>query len=353
MIKLDLNTLKMVIAKLPKPIESDVDSSKSIKIKTVGSDVIFEANDFQIYSKVVVTNNSLMLEDKEIYINSIELSKCINAFSNKDREIELNITNTQLILKGKRSRFILQAIEDIEILEYKDDDLKELNINFNLFNNIVSILKDFSDTNNPSIALNGIFFGNGNNAVATNTRVLIQVSMDDVALQEDFIFPKFGINILKTISSKAKIFINNRNIVFKDFNNIVSISLLNAKFPAYQRVIKDSDEFIYTIVLNSDALEELRSALNSISKVSRNIEIIFSCNGLVVKILDSTVGAKITINTKIPSLTKEVSVRLDADGILKSIKNLDKVFIFIDDDKMPIKLLSNRITTVLMQLTLY
>lgn len=272
----------------------------------------------------------------------------INKLPNTIINIETDDSG-KLYIFTENSKFYLNCND---VNEFPEIDLSEndtcININSNIFRNIINQIAFASSTQESRPALTGIDFNFEENRLVCTATDSYRLAKKEIILDQvldrkyNLILPtrnlKEMIHLLPDSDEIVRMFVFDNKIIFK-INNIVFLtSVINATFPDTSRLVPD--EFKVSILVN---LNDFYSAIDRASLLSNNEEkntIRLETNGDVMKITSNVpeIGM-VDENINIKNVNNsDIVISFSARYMMEAVKtfNADEINLLFNGELLPI-----------------
>lgn len=264
----------------------------------------------------------------------------------------INITseeNGKLFIYTENSKFYLNCND---VNEFPEIDLEEnensININSNVFKNIINQVSFASSTQESRPALTGIDFNFEDNKLTCTATDSYRLAKKVIELDQNLenkynlILPtrnlKEFIHLIPDSDEIVKMFVFDNKIIFKVKNIVFLTSVINATFPDTSRLIPE--DFKVSVLVN---LNEFYSAIDRASLLSNNDEkntIRLETNGNMMKITSNVpeIGM-VDENISIENVNNvDIVISFSAKYMMEAVRtfNAEKINLLFNGEVLPI-----------------
>ena len=294
------------------------------------------------------TKETNIIEEGLATANGKKIAEIIRSL--KDDDITVELTESNLYLKQKSSKYKLPTFNAVEFPDFPMyDNLPKIGLSSQ---DLILAFKKVSpaiDTNNPKFELNGDLLDiktGGVNIVSTDTKRLAIFQINEKNSEElSIIIPKKAIQeIQKIFYNDVDIFYAQTYLFIKSKEALFFTKLINGKFPDYHRILPK--EFKFNLTLQKDRFVE---AIKQISIVSPEIKMTFIDDKISFESLsEENMEAKTEIDNSCNM--EEFSIAFSSKYILDFLSSIDtKEFVAnFNQSNMPFELDSDNFKTLVM-----
>ncbi|RDU61567.1 DNA polymerase III subunit beta [Helicobacter sp. MIT 14-3879] len=317
-ISIDKSIIEQALSNMQNAINKKdfTDITSNILLETSENNIVLKATDHEIYIKTSLIPTTAQGTIK-CAINGGIINNIMKSLN--EGEIILEETDNLLLIKQNKSCFKI-PIYEINNLPFRQNyqEMEKINIDNELF--IQGIKKIYHCCADPkdatNIAMQGILLEIKNNLfslIATDSRRLgfirkeYQGDIQDISC----ILPKKSINeILKLFNNEFEIYIkrinNEDNTSYIESIGIIYqnmefyTKLINARFPAYEAIIKKQPNAQCIKINKTDFIK----AINQINAVSNKVKITFTKEEIILETIEDE-GSSASIHIDSPTTTQE------------------------------------------------
>ncbi|RDU71961.1 DNA polymerase III subunit beta [Helicobacter aurati] len=335
-ISIDKSTIEQALSNMQNAINKKdfTDITSNIFFQTTEDKIIIKATDHEIAMKIslqarAIEGNIKCAVNGGIIIN---IMKSLN-----EGDITLEEAETVLFIKQNKTSFKVPIHEiDNVPFRYNYQEMEKIDIDNELFlqgiKKIYHCCADPKDATN--ISMQGILLEIKNNLlslIATDSRRLGFIRKEYRGDIQDLacIVPKKSINeILKLFHNEFEIFIKRANTRDDEESYIESIGfiyqniefytkLINARFPAYEAIIKKQANACRIAINKANFLK----AINQINAVSHRVKISFTPKTIILETIeDEGSSASIHIDSE-NNITEDIQIGLTNKYLLECISS--------------------------------
>ena len=328
--------------------KDDTQITSHIYIEAISDKCQMKATDKEIGLQIV-TDQMDTDEAGIITVHGKKLLDIIRILKDED-EITLEKVENHLVVKQRHSKFKLPLFDPEQYPLFPDiEDKETLSIDsYALIKNLKKITPAI-DTNNPKYELNGANIKITNrytDLAGSDTKRLALVRIEGESDNElSLILPKKAImEIQKIFLDDIDIRYDQNYLIIKNDNYYFYTSLINGKYPDYERIIPKSLKHEITL-----PKKEMIDAIRMITTISQEISITIEKERLIFQSLANELEAKTELELE-TGIDEVLIINLNSKHVLDFISQVSSGYFVlgINESNLPILFREDNFMTIIM-----
>jgi len=322
----------------------------------ITSHILIDANNGILSLRATDSEIGLNISSKEASIaqegfataNGKKFSEIVRSL--KDDDITIELTDNNILLKQKSSKYKLPTFNYEEFPKFPDySNLPKIGLNSQELITAFKRVTPAIDTNNPKFELNGALLDikvGGVNIVATDTKRLAITQINEKNSEElSIIIPKKAIQeIQKIFYNDVDIFYAPTYLIIKSKEATFFTKLINGNYPDYHRILPKEFKVVQTL-----QKDKIVDAIKQISIISQELKMTFTKDKLVFESLSEE---NMEANTEIEGNfdCEEFTIAFSSRYVLDFLSSIDsKEFTaHFNQSNMPFELNTDNFKTLVM-----